>query len=222
MLDGEVRVLKEKEKKIQKSLNDIKMGKQHINKIFTERKAQLIDSKPEFSSLYNNLIELASQITLLEEAQPAVKKILLSINTAIITMKSAKTWGVFDILGGGIISTAIKHSRIKDAKYCLAVIQDDLNQYIKITSQFDSINNSFIDLHIGSIEKFGDYFFDGIIFDWVVQSKLKSVLSQLSEFKDSTTQVMEAFEEKICTCKSEKEDLEARINAIIEREIFPV
>ena len=56
-----------------------------------------------------------------QEAIEAGERALRSLRQAKSDLNSARGWGIYDLLGGGMISTLIKHSRMNHA-------EDNINQ----------------------------------------------------------------------------------------------
>ena len=86
-------------------------------------------------------------------------------------MQSASGWGVWDMLGGGLIATAVKHSRMDEARDAAYHVQDLLRRFRRELADVQGLPGNLIE-EVGSFETFADYFFDGLIVDWVVQSKI--------------------------------------------------
>ena len=53
------------------------------------------------------------------EAREAGLRALDSLEKARGALDSARGWGVFDMLGGGMLSTLVKHSKLDDARHYL-------------------------------------------------------------------------------------------------------
>lgn len=77
-------------------------------------------------ALSNELIDIAGQMANLNseekeitEAIQAGKDVVSGLDKVIDSLKGAANWGTWDMLGGGVISTAIKHSKIDNAKSSL-------------------------------------------------------------------------------------------------------
>lgn len=86
-------------------------------------------------------------------------------------MQSARDWGVWDMLGGGLLSTAIKHSRIDDAQAEAYQVQELLRRFRRELADIDDLNREIL-TGIDGFETFADFFLDGLIFDWIVQKKI--------------------------------------------------
>ena len=60
------------------------------------------------------------------EAIQAGERALNSLKTAQSQLRSAGNWGIFDMFGGGLFSSAVKHSKINDASRCVENAKRDL------------------------------------------------------------------------------------------------
>lgn len=112
------------------------------------------------------------------EALEAANNTLDSLYKALNALDSAKSWSIADILGGGLLMTYMKRSRIKEAqKYiinCKASIE-------KFSKELHDINEDInISLDTSEFINFADYFFDGILVDWYVQSNISKAQNQVS------------------------------------------
>lgn len=94
-------------------------------------------------------------------------------------LSSAGNWGIFDLLGGGFISTLAKHSKIDDAKNELENAKKAINQLSYELKSVQQLSN--VDIEIGGFLSFADFFFDGFIADWLVQSKIRDAQKQVQE-----------------------------------------
>ena len=63
--------------------------------------------------MYDRAVEI-------NEAIAAGHRALDALAEAADSLDSAKRWGIVDILGGGLITSVIKHSRLGDANHALA------------------------------------------------------------------------------------------------------
>lgn len=113
----------------------------------------------------------------LREAIAAGEDSLHSLKRAKECLKSAGNWGLLDMFGGGFISTLVKHSKINDAEKYLQQAKDDLKHFQRELMDVENVP----DLHIqtGDFLTFADFFFDGFIADWLVQSKISEAKKQI-------------------------------------------
>ncbi len=111
------------------------------------------------------------------EAINAGEKALYSLREAQNNLQSARNWGIFDMFGGGFITDMIKHSKLgnasiymENAKYDLQVFQRELRDvYINLDMRID----------VGGFLSFADFFFDGIVADYLVQSRIGEARRQV-------------------------------------------
>lgn len=113
----------------------------------------------------------------IREAINAGKRAKASLNEARNKLNSAKNWGIVDILGGGLISGLLKHSRIKDASKCIENAKHDMRDFEQELGDIRDIEG--LRIEIGDFLTFADFFFDGLIADIFVQSKIKDAKNQI-------------------------------------------
>ena len=62
----------------------------------------------------------------IDEAIASGERALVSLKEAQNKLNSARNWGIFDMLGGGLIADIIKHSKMNDASTYLEEAKRDL------------------------------------------------------------------------------------------------
>lgn len=90
------------------------------------------------------------------EAISACDNALYYLNNAQHYLGSAGNWGIMDLLGGGFISTIVKHSKLDDAKaemenakYAVQTLKKELQDVGRIES---------ININVGDFLTFADFF----------------------------------------------------------------
>lgn len=120
----------------------------------------------------NNLIEI-------REAIDAGERALRSLYVAQEKLKSARGWGIFDLLGGGLITDLVKHSKIEAASQSMEEAKYHLQRFRK---ELSDVNGNFnLQLNVGGFLSFADFFFDGLVADYLVQSKIAEARSQVDD-----------------------------------------
>jgi hypothetical protein len=119
------------------------------------------------------------------------------------------------MLGGGLISTAIKHSRIDDARMGVNDVQTKMSQFKRELA--DVRKNAELQIEIGGLETFADFFFDNLIVDWVVQSKIVDSLEQSKAVKSVIAQSVEELENQKKITQDKINDLQEKRAQLIER-----
>ena len=115
----------------------------------------------------------------ISEALAAGERALHSLQEAQSKMDSARNWGLFDIIGGGFISGMMKHAKINDASSYIERAKSDLRAFSNELDDVRDIENLNVD--VDSFLTFADFFFDGLIADFLVQSRIREGQEQISQ-----------------------------------------
>ena len=107
----------------------------------------------------------------LEEAIRASEAALEKLEKAKASLESASGRGIFDIIGGGFISSAVKHSKVQqarnlfnEARNAVAVFVDELDDVTEFTD---------VDIDTGDALKVFDIFLDNVFVDILAQKKIR-------------------------------------------------
>lgn len=111
------------------------------------------------------------------EAIEAGEHALESLYAASEKLNSAKNWGLLDLFGGGFITDLIKHSKLNDAADYLEQARSDLRIFQRELQDVQVPMD--IRLEVGNFLTFADFFFDGIVADYLVQSKINETRNEL-------------------------------------------
>lgn len=113
------------------------------------------------------------------EAVAAGERALNSLYEAQEKLKSARGWGMLDMFGGGFLSDVMKHSKIEAAARCM----EDARYHMQIFQrELRDVNLSLnLRMDIGGFLSFADFFFDGLVADYLVQSKIASAREQVED-----------------------------------------
>lgn len=111
------------------------------------------------------------------EAIQAGERALISLREAENQLNSAKNWGVVDLLGGGLFTDLMKHSKMGNARECLEQAKRDLQGFSR---ELEDVNISqALNLNTGDFLTFADFFFDGLIADWLMQDRINDARRQV-------------------------------------------
>jgi hypothetical protein len=201
-------------KNLKKDIQIYKNNLKDIDQIAQDGLTKLKNNH-ELSKEQNQYIDSIEKHTYLQaqktEIQQAIKignQIKFEFKSALKHMKSAKNWGIGDLLGGGLITTAIKHSKIDTGK---EKIEEIKNLIIKFKRELNDVNkldpNSF-EVNISSFNTFADFFVDGIIFDWMVQSKINKTIGNIEKTATETKNVVTQLYRKLDYTNKELQSLE--------------
>ena len=111
------------------------------------------------------------------EAIQAGNRALRSLQEAYRSLDSAKGWGIYDIVGGGFISSLIKHSKMDEAQEYLQEARYDLSRFESELQDLDRFEN--INLETKDFLGIADLLFDGLLADALMQSRINEARSQV-------------------------------------------
>lgn len=131
----------------------------------------------------------------MKEAMDAGERALSSLRSAQERLNSASNWGIFDMLGGGLFSTIIKRSKMDEAQSLMESAKMDLKRFQK---ELSDVNISLdLRMEIGSFLSFADFFFDGFVADYLVQSKISDAKVQVSEAIYEVEQILNELKRRM-------------------------
>lgn len=149
--------------------------------LFSQKKEMVMNSGTKAAEDILNLEQqLRSKENYLKEIREAVsagKSALSFLERAAEHLESARSYGVWDMLGGGLVADIAKHSRIDDAKTAVEAAQRNLRRFKTELADVDISQD--VRVETGGFAKFADFFFDGLIADWVMQSRIESSQSSI-------------------------------------------
>lgn len=122
------------------------------------------------------------QTTMQTEIQQAIyagERALSSLRNAKESLDSAKNWGIFDMLGGGLITNLVKHSKIDSSSSYIRQAEQDIQAFqreLKDVSLYPDLH-----IEISGFLTFADFFFDGLLADYLVQTKINEARSRLDD-----------------------------------------
>ena len=115
----------------------------------------------------------------IREAIQAGEAALAAIERAKEKLGSAKNWGFFDMLGGEMFSSFVKHSKMdeassymEDAKRSLAAFERELKD-VSLSADFS--------IEVGDFMRFADIFMDNVFIDVMVQSGINEAVTGLDQ-----------------------------------------
>ena len=115
----------------------------------------------------------------MKEAIDAGQRALMSLRQAQDKLGSARNWRVVDLFGGGFLTDMIKHSKINDASRYVEQAKRDLLKFQRELKDVDLPMD--IKMEIGGFLSFADFFFDGLVADYLVQSKIANAREQIAD-----------------------------------------
>ena len=140
----------------------------------------------------------ASLLRETEEAIQAGQEAHRQAQQVLDTLRSAKGWGVYDLLGGGLLSGLIKHSRMDKAEQEIAQLRRALDRFNRelrdVRVRCDATTE------LSAFWRVTDIVWDNLFSDW-------TALSQISEAKEQVERTDARILDILRQLQSVREDM---------------
>ncbi len=130
----------------------------------------------------------------LREAIEAGERALFSLRQAHKELKSARNWGIADLFGGGLIVDLFKRGRMKDASRWMEEAKKDLRIFEMELRDVDVA--SCLEMETDDFLTFADFFFDGVIADYMMHARIAETKEKVEETIDRVTYLLATLQEK--------------------------
>ncbi|KHE66748.1 hypothetical protein [Halobacillus sp. BBL2006] len=158
--------------------------------------------------------EVQAELDEIDEAIVAGKQAVSALDQASSSLDSAENWGALDMLGGGLLTTAVKHSRVDDANTAVHSAQRHLRKFARELEDLGTHYNH--NLEISGGLTLADFFLDGLIVDWFVQNRILTSHEEVRKMRNKTHAVtidLDSLREKFV---AEQKKLEEEQRLILE------
>jgi len=180
-----------------------------------KKENDLLDKDAELQQMAEDREHLSGELQELNEADREGQYLLDALERAEKALSSAGNWGVYDMMGGGMVSTHIKRSRMDDAQVAIVDAGRRLRRFQKELEDVKMAVNT--ELHLGGLLSFADYFFDNLFVDWMVQDKIRKAETQVKDGLSAVRSTLRVLKDEIRDHKVKLELLERRYCEYIER-----
>lgn len=118
-----------------------------------------------------------------------------SLNNALEKLDKAKGWGVFDILGGGFITSMIKRKRLREANQMIEQAKRNIRSFNKELGDVDAFDT--LKIEVDDLLGIGDLIFDNIFFDLAMQAKIDNAIEDIHDAMDKIEKILDLLEERV-------------------------
>lgn len=179
--------------------------------LLREKEAVLLSSgtgpASRLDEIGHRIHALDIQLREVGEALSAGKNAAWELEQMSNELASAADWGTVDLLGGGVLSTAVKHDHMDQARQRGEQACAALSRFR--TELADVVFQHVPDVQLDGFTSFADYFFDGIFADLFVQEKIQraqdGVTDALCEVEHAIGLVNERHD-RLCQQRDELEN----------------
>lgn len=169
-----------------------------------DKGARILEKEERIAWLHNQQREIEEAINVGSRAVRLAEQINRELD-------SAHGWGVYDMVGGGLLADMVKHSHLDTAQEQINSLQSELRNFKKELA--DVSMNEQMRVQVDGFLKFADFFWDGLFTDILVLDRIKKsqnqmqtclislnrAMSRLETMKNDTRREAEAAENAICT-----------------------
>ncbi len=114
---------------------------------------------------------LAAELADIDGARSGTEHALAALESLKRELDGARGWGMVDMAGGGLLTTALKHGRLSAAKTAAGRAQRAMSRLRRELQDVEA-RVPRLKVDVGGLMQASDYVFDGLLFDWIVQSKI--------------------------------------------------
>ncbi|MBQ3009016.1 MAG: hypothetical protein IJD80_05450 [Oscillospiraceae bacterium] len=148
---------------------------------------------------------LAAQEKEISEAIRAGNNALHIIDSINKELSSAKNWSTLDMLGGDLISTLAKQSKMSNSQIGIYQLQNALTHF---RSELTDITvDADIQIATDDFLSFADFWFDGLLADFMVHDKINQTIKQVARTQSQIRLVISKLEEQQRETSHEKQDI---------------
>lgn len=184
-------------KDLQNDLEDTLQKKNEIDVENTEEALQQIRANMQVW-LMVHAPDVSDKLTQLMDEEMLTKRLLVEIDEAIIAgiqaeeslraaaekIRDADAYSTWDLVGGGFIATALKHSALDESNSAVHEAQIALQRFKNELLDIQEIRHEDMYVKIDGLIQFTDYIFDDIFSDWAVHEKINVAQKQIVKAVD--------------------------------------
>ncbi|CAI6026459.1 hypothetical protein PAECIP112173_00464 [Paenibacillus sp. JJ-100] len=183
--------------------------------LWGKKEHRLLKQDEELQQLAEQQEQLASTLQELHEALREGEYLVYALERAESALESAGNWGIYDMMGGGAISTHIKRRRMDEAQVAILDAGKRLRRFQKELEDVEMAVNA--DLNLGGLLSFADYFFDSFFVDWMVQDKIRSAEKEVKHGLSTVRQTIQVLQREMKDHESRLEIQERLYREYVEQ-----
>ena len=173
----------------------------------------------ELKLIHTKIDDLKKYEVELKEAYTIGASTLKSLDNVLGHLKNAKDWGSRDMMtsrrNGGYVRSQ-KHGAIDRAMNEISRTKILLHNFNRELSDVGYSNNR-LGLQVDNIARFPGIIFDNLISDWIVQNKIKGVLSTVSNLNDDVTLIMQSIQKDMKQSITDLDSYEGEEDRLLEQ-----
>lgn len=150
------------------------------------------------------------------EAVSAADEALAVLGRVRDILSSAANFGAWDMVGGGGVVSFVKHGKLDAARKGVQEAQRALDRLARELADVREAKGSELVVRIDDFARFADVFFDGLLIDWFVQSKIEQSRKNVHATLERVGDVRRRLDAQRAAIGTEVEGLSAQRIRVVE------
>lgn len=191
------------------------------DKLIKEKEQWIFDNNQEQASRLDKLYEkktfLATGIREITEAITAGNEAKIALNRSLKSLEGAKDYSTWDtFLGGGLIATSLKHSKLDESEDAIHAAQRSLQKFHTELLDIQQIKADNLSVERDSFVTFADYVFDDIFSAWSTHSKINNSIDRMYQTLQDLANIFDLLQKQLKLDQDNLHKVEIEITQIIE------
>lgn len=171
---------------------------------------------PELEAVCVELASVLGQAADLERARAAGLRAAASLEGARRQLASAGSWSTYDTFaGGGMLASSAKHHHAEEASRGIAAAQHDLVEFASALQDPGAVALLRADLGIGGLTRGLDVWFDNLVTDWSVRSRLNDAADRVDAALVTVRDALGTTSQRLAGLHERAADLRARRDELV-------
>lgn len=129
------------------------------------------------------------------------------------TLRTAADWGTFDMIGGGLVSTMVKHNRLDTAQEQIGQLQVQLGRFR--TELSDVTVRADVQANVDGFLRMADYLFDNPFVDWMVLEHIQRSRDQIRQTAGQIDAVLDRLQAMQDTCRAALRKAQDELDSLV-------
>ncbi len=216
---GELQAVKKDIDHCERALSQIRKAREEYDRLLEEKKKQI---KERGDGAAARILELEQRLAFLENQQREVSEALEAGQKAydiaeqvVDKLEHVKGWSTVDLIGGSILTDVVKYNGLNEIQEMTKELQGALRGFRTELADVKEEISGDIQIDLGGFLTFADYFFDGLLVDWVVHDKIKEGLDRARRTRGRIGNAMDSLIRVMETCGARQENLAQELEQIV-------
>lgn len=165
-------------------------------RLYEEKIEKLLEGESEeklkIMDLYRKIEDATHNVKEIKEAINAGNQVKRGLSGVLESLEKAKSWGTYDMIGGGTVSSMVKHSHLDDARSKVEEVQRQLSRFH--TELADVNLTSDLSIDTDGMIRFADIFFDNFFIDYSVQNRIRESIRNVENTSSKVSSILGKLE----------------------------